>query len=201
MKAPFGWTVVAKGGDPKRIVVYRRDRPADKANWAEDLAPHTYPSEKKAREAGKQGFFAYGGKVPGEENKVTEMDHPILVSRIMSENKKLQTFFYHPEGQDNNGNFGPSPTDPGWIAVVGRTAEEAAEHLPAPAKKKLMKEVNAFRKEQGEPTIDILEACAQTCTWGWKCSFMDQVNWDNFLENEEDVEAVDEGLVISGVEG
>lgn len=102
----------------------------------------------------------------------------------MTETNKLKTFFFHPKGQDVNGNFGPMPNEPGWLAVVGKTAEEAAEHLPASAKKRLMKEVDALRKEEGDPSIDIMEACAQTCTWGWGCSFMDQENWDAFLDEE-----------------
>jgi hypothetical protein len=106
----------------------------------------------------------------------------------MTEANKLKTFFYHPKGMDTNGNFGPMPDEPGWLVVVGKTAEEAVKHLPAAAQKKLMKEVNAFRKEQHDPTMDILEACGQTCTWGWGCSFMDQDNWDAFLEEGLDDE-------------
>ncbi len=55
----FGWTVIAKGGDPKKIHVYKRDVPADAAHFAADLAPFTHPSEAKARAAGARGEYAY----------------------------------------------------------------------------------------------------------------------------------------------
>ena len=63
MKAPFGWTVVAKGGDKDNVVVYKRDRDVN-GEWTKDLVPHTYDTKAKAAAAGKAGFFAYGGKVP-----------------------------------------------------------------------------------------------------------------------------------------
>jgi hypothetical protein len=67
LKAPFGWTVVAKGGgqvDPSedRIFVYKRTCPADKANWAEDLAPFTHDTKAAAVAAGKRGEYAYKRK-------------------------------------------------------------------------------------------------------------------------------------------
>jgi hypothetical protein len=62
MKAPFGWTVIAKGGDVTNVVVYKRER--DLNEWTEDLKPHTYDTKAKAKAAGAAGFFAYGGKVP-----------------------------------------------------------------------------------------------------------------------------------------
>ncbi len=57
--APFGWTVVARGGDPNDLFVYKRTCPADAAHFTADLAPFTHPSEAKARAAGKRGEFAY----------------------------------------------------------------------------------------------------------------------------------------------
>jgi hypothetical protein len=59
MKAPFGWTVVAKGGDPSNIITYKRDCPADAAHHAADLAPFTHPTKAAAVAAGKRGEFAY----------------------------------------------------------------------------------------------------------------------------------------------
>lgn len=59
MKAPFGWTVVAKGGDSKKIFVYKRDCPADEKHHAADLAPFTHPTKAAAVEAGKRGEYAY----------------------------------------------------------------------------------------------------------------------------------------------
>ncbi len=60
MKAPYGWTVVAKGGDPSKIVVYQRDCPA--TGLSADLAPFTFPTKKEATEAGKSGVYAYKRK-------------------------------------------------------------------------------------------------------------------------------------------
>ena len=54
MKAPYGWTVVARGGDPARVHVYKRDCPAPA-----DLAPFTHASKAKALAAGKRGEYAY----------------------------------------------------------------------------------------------------------------------------------------------
>lgn len=60
MKAKFGWTVVARGGDPKNgILVYKREVPADSVNGTADLAPFTHPTKKEAREAGERGEYAY----------------------------------------------------------------------------------------------------------------------------------------------
>ncbi len=57
MKSSFGWTVIlASGGD---IIVYKRDTPADKANYAADLAPFTFPTKAEAIAAGKRGHYAY----------------------------------------------------------------------------------------------------------------------------------------------
>lgn len=60
--APFGWTVIRDMNAPResgKFKVYKRDRPADEANYAADLAPFTHTSEAKARAAGKRGEFAY----------------------------------------------------------------------------------------------------------------------------------------------
>lgn len=56
-KAPFGWTVVARGGDPNDVHVYERDCPA--TGLAADLAPFTHPTRAEAVEAGKRGEYAY----------------------------------------------------------------------------------------------------------------------------------------------
>jgi hypothetical protein len=101
----------------------------------------------------------------------------------MSETKKLRTFFYHDIGQDTNGNFGPSARDTGWLAVVGFTMEEAVTLLPKKAQRKIAKEMKRAKDEDFEDGLE--EWCAQTCTWGWDFSIMDQDNWDAFLENEE----------------
>jgi hypothetical protein len=101
----------------------------------------------------------------------------------MDSPKTLRTFFYHNVGQDTNGNFGPMPTEPGWHVVVGYTAEEAAKHLPAKAQKKIAKEMIAAKKYNED--MGLLEWAGLTCTWGWKFSFMDQVNWDAFVENND----------------
>jgi phosphoglycerol transferase MdoB-like AlkP superfamily enzyme len=58
-KAPFGWTVVAKGGDPNKVVAYKRDCPADEAHHAADLAPFTFPTKKEAVTSGANGHYAY----------------------------------------------------------------------------------------------------------------------------------------------
>lgn len=100
----------------------------------------------------------------------------------MSESKELRTFFYHDEGQDVNGNFGPSVTGPGWRAVVGFTMDEAIKQLPPKAQKKISKELKLAEAEGlGD---DLEEWAAQTCTWGWNFSIMDYVNWENELSNE-----------------
>lgn len=64
----FGWTVVR---NPQHTLngklttgrlpfyVYKRDVPTDEKHFAADLAPFTHPSQKKAREAGKAGNYAY----------------------------------------------------------------------------------------------------------------------------------------------
>lgn len=101
----------------------------------------------------------------------------------MDSPKTLRSFFYHNSGQDTNGNGGPMPNEPGWLVVVGYTAEEAILHLPAKAQKKIAKEMKAAKEE--DPSMDLLEWAGQTCTWGWKFSFMDQVNWDAFIENND----------------
>lgn len=68
MNTSFGWTVVR---NPRSTLngklttgrapyhVYERDRPADREHGTEDLAPFTYPSERKAIEAGRRGEYAY----------------------------------------------------------------------------------------------------------------------------------------------
>jgi len=62
--APFGWTVIALGGgshdvSQDRVITYKRDCPADKAHYAADLAPFTYPTRREAMAAGKGGHYAY----------------------------------------------------------------------------------------------------------------------------------------------
>jgi hypothetical protein len=59
--APFGWTVCRKGGTDK-IIVYKRDTPADAEHFAADLAPFTFPTKREAVESGKQGHYAYKQK-------------------------------------------------------------------------------------------------------------------------------------------
>ncbi len=61
--APFGWTVVARGGDPNSIHVYKRDCPATAAYGTADLAPFTHTSKAKAVAAGKRGEYAYKRRV------------------------------------------------------------------------------------------------------------------------------------------
>lgn len=56
--APFGWTVVRKGGSDK-VIVYKRDTPADAAHFTEDLAPFTHPTKAAAIAAGERGEYAY----------------------------------------------------------------------------------------------------------------------------------------------
>lgn len=53
MRAPFGWTVVRKGGSDQ-IVVYKRDCPAP-----DDLVPFTFDTREGAKLAGKLGHYAY----------------------------------------------------------------------------------------------------------------------------------------------
>ena len=61
-KAPWGWTVVARGGgqtDPAKdiIYVYKRDCPA--TGLAADLAPFTHATKALAEAAGARGEYAY----------------------------------------------------------------------------------------------------------------------------------------------
>ena len=56
-KAPFGWTVVLSGSG--KVIAYKRDCPADKEHYAEDLAPFTHPTQDAAIKAGKAGHYAY----------------------------------------------------------------------------------------------------------------------------------------------
>lgn len=58
MKAPYGWTVVRKGGT-NTVITYKRDCPADAAHFAADLAPFTHPTKALAVAAGKRGEYAY----------------------------------------------------------------------------------------------------------------------------------------------
>ena len=61
--ASFGWTVVQRPGDPiGKPYVYKRDCPADKEHFSEDLAPFTHPTQKEALEAGLIGKMAYAKK-------------------------------------------------------------------------------------------------------------------------------------------
>jgi len=53
--APFGWTVVRKSDG--KVVVYRRDCPADAAHFAADLALFTHATRAAAVAAGKRGEF------------------------------------------------------------------------------------------------------------------------------------------------
>jgi hypothetical protein len=55
-KAPYGWTVVARGGD-RKVIVYKRDCPATAAHFAADLAPFTHDTKREAVAAGKRGEF------------------------------------------------------------------------------------------------------------------------------------------------
>jgi hypothetical protein len=64
-KAPFGWTVVARGGgqtDSSKdiIYVYKRDCPA--TGLAADLAPFTHATKVLAEAAGARGEYAYKRK-------------------------------------------------------------------------------------------------------------------------------------------
>ena len=56
-KAPFGWTVFRAGTG--EILVYKRDCPADKEHFAEDLAPFTFDLKREAIASGKAGHYAY----------------------------------------------------------------------------------------------------------------------------------------------
>lgn len=58
--AEFGYTVIAQGGDPNRIIVYKRDTPA--TGLAADLAPFTFPTKAEAEEQGRRGNYAYKKK-------------------------------------------------------------------------------------------------------------------------------------------
>ena len=62
----LGWTVIrntAFNGTGCVFKVYKREVPADKAHFADDLAPFTHTSESKARAAGQRGEFAYKREV------------------------------------------------------------------------------------------------------------------------------------------
>lgn len=59
--APFGWTVIRNTACSEGLPykVYKRTVPADKANFAEDLAPFTHPTKGAAEAAGQRGEYAY----------------------------------------------------------------------------------------------------------------------------------------------
>ena len=98
--------------------------------------------------------------------------------------KPLLTFFYHNSGQDNNGNDGPMPNEPGWLVCVGRTAEEAVKQLPPKAQRKIAREMKRAIHE--DPSTDLVKWVALTCTWGWNFSFLNEANWRAVLELNED---------------
>ena len=98
MKAPFGWTVVARGGGrtnpaEDEIYVYKRDCPADAAHFAADLAPFTHDTKALAIAAGKRGEYAYK-RVPVAPVLVTYPDiHVVIRNKPFSPltNKIAQT--------------------------------------------------------------------------------------------------------------
>lgn len=51
-------------------------------------------------------------------------------------------YHFHPLGEDNDGNFGPSSTTPGWIEIEAATYTEASAKLPETEVKKIQVAVN-----------------------------------------------------------
>lgn len=90
----------------------------------------------------------------------------------------FHTWYYHPLGLDVNGDEGPTPLDPGWVAVSGKTAEEALKQLPLKDQKKVMKGWKA-----DDPKASLEDAAAESCTWGWPCSWVNEESWVTELEN------------------
>ena len=95
-------------------------------------------------------------------------------------------FYCHTQSVDRNGNFGPDPRCPGWITVECPTKSytDAASLLPLDAQKHIQECMDAYNSdEQNYPIHELGALIGQTCGWALGFSFMDQLNWDNLLEN------------------
>lgn len=92
----------------------------------------------------------------------------------------LTKFYYNSRGCDNNGNFGPEYTDPGWVIVNATSYEHALTLLPRDAQVKVMQYVQEIRDEQDDNTLDIEETLQLTCGWGASFTFMDEENWADY---------------------
>ncbi len=104
---------------------------------------------------------------------------------------KLQTFYYHDTGSDSNGNNGPEPTDPGWIAVTGKDDNEALTRLPARAQKKIKRFMEELQKEHGNSRggydyTKLGDCMAATCGWGCNFSFLNDADWEALCDEYAD---------------
>ncbi len=97
------------------------------------------------------------------------------------------TFWYHPQGEDNNGNFGPGGprNTPGWISVTvpdtgdGHKDSEAAIALfPKTVQKRMKQSLQKYNREYPqEPASCVREFIEFTCGWGVPWTLCCE-NWD-----------------------
>jgi len=88
-----------------------------------------------------------------------------------------KNFYYHDEGQDDNGNDGPDPKDPGWIIVRARNFEDAVTKLPRSAQEKIRRAIQENLEDGGDAeTID--DFLGETSGWGIPFTLIDQSDWD-----------------------
>lgn len=104
------------------------------------------------------------------------------------------TFFFHRKGLDCNGNYGPSPDDPGWEVLVvptegPPTVDDAIPYLELRDQLRVQAFVEKERRRQkcsqcGEPTCrSVLHITADFAGWSIPWTLYDQEAWDNELNN------------------
>lgn len=104
------------------------------------------------------------------------------------------TFFYHREGLDGNGNYGPRPDDDGWSVIVVPTEgppsiDDAVAYLPDEEQVRIRAFIERERFRQtcsqcGDLKCrSVLHITADFAGWGIPWTLYDQDAWDNELDN------------------
>lgn len=115
--------------------------------------------------------------------------------------RRYFTFYWHEEGMDYNGNYGPNATDPGWHAVAAEAHhkndyESGLEACPEHFRKRVMRIVRKHLKENGgcsqgcdladdECMFPLQHFIADTAGWGNGFSFLGEGEWENKLDLAE----------------
>ena len=100
----------------------------------------------------------------------------------------METFRYHPTSCDNNGNFGPAPTDAGWITLIAKDADDAIAQLPTVERDKVSAAMKRYYIDcigQGSVAGSVSDFIADSGGWGIGFSLFGEEDWACFLDEQE----------------